>query len=141
VFDVNEQNWPMVEVTTTGAMTLADAHAYITMFDGYLDRAEPFAVMMIAADLDAAHGEGREEGVNPTLAKWAKANRDGMERWCRGMASVIPFEEPRAAYASRIAVAEKAFGYPLAVFADAEVATTWLRERLADAAIVTAPAD
>jgi hypothetical protein len=138
MIEFDERRWPIVTVTMRGRFGVADATAQVVAFDGLFRRGDPFGVVMVYGDERAA-SEEREEGANPIMTRWLKANRDLLSRWCRGIATVVPDAEQRAAMAPRLAGVDRAFGCPVTLAGSVPEAEAWLTERLGNPDDATNP--
>jgi hypothetical protein len=126
---IDRSHLPVMIVHTSEPMTLADAEAIQAAGVELLERQQPFALILSSAGGDH---QQRERGVNARLTQWLKANKPHFERWCVGLATVVPTARLLALYKPMVKMlGPRLYGCPAEIFTDLEAARVWAQGRLA----------
>lgn len=117
MFTCTDTDWPVAELEFSATRTPADNDRYMAQIDAWLERGEPFAVVM-------RHRATRDEstkGESKRAMDWVLSRRGQFERCLRGMALVPqPEEEQRTRRGA--AGLRKVMPVPMEVFLDIDEA-------------------
>ncbi len=120
---IDETAWPMVIVHFDGTPTDEEFAGYLRHFDGVLARQEAYAVIFDASVSSMAPFAQRRQ-----QADWLKRNHDGIKRYCRGAAFVLPSMAMRAVLSTIFLLAP--LPVPRQICATLDEAMAWTHRRL-----------
>lgn len=125
IIRVTATGWPLVLSTASGAPSLTQHIAYLSQWQGWFARGEPFAVVRHFSDAASlVHPEGAARATKVWLSDGAG---DAIRRHVLAMVNIVPVEALPAMAGMSI---ERVFGVPGMIGDDVDAALRWLNDHL-----------
>jgi hypothetical protein len=126
---IDTSHLPILILHTADPMSMADAEAIIAAGNELIGRQQPFGLIMATAGGD---NKQREKGVNAYMTRWLKDNKPHFERWCAGLATVVPTAPMLALYRPMVKLlGPRMYGCQAEIFTDVGLALQWSQDQLA----------
>lgn len=136
MFQSNEQEWPLVSLRNEGETSLEDMQHYIATWERWLERKEPFGVLL--------NQQGEVQKISKEVAalsnNWHKEHKEQIAQYCVGMAMITNSSRLLFLYKPIAGqMVQKRMGCPGKVFTTEDEAKVWAAQQVTQKRASTSP--
>jgi hypothetical protein len=127
---IHEEDYPIVTVHFEGTTTLEDTKTYLSRFETWLLRVQPFGIIVHQTNSEDAEPNQVKE-VHQFTAQWAKQHKPQISQYCAGIAMTFDSAVIVAARQGQAPkLIETLFGCSGQVFEARTDAHNWLQQQI-----------